>query len=199
MPSGPPLLPLAKALRYMSQIFYHPSKSPPVDVMQNPTGSPTPSYKSLPIYVLFVYQIQLSESKSSFSDRADIDFGVTQGFILGPTFFNIKIIDLFYNCEDSNVASYVYDTTLYSCATSIPSVALELQVSTTNLFCWFKNNHLKANPGKSHILLSSKKPLIVSVDEIRLAASSHEKITGVIIDSELKFENDITKLFLTQS
>ena len=57
-----------------------------------------------------------------------------------------------------NVTSYADDTTPHSCATDIPSVALELQASATKLFLWFKNNHFKANPGKSHILLSSKKP-----------------------------------------
>ena len=98
------------------------------------------------------------------------------------------MIDLFYECEDSNVASYADDTTPYSCATDIPSVALELQASATKLFLWFKNNHLKANPGKSHILLSSKKPEIVSVDWSLLVASSYEKLLGVTIDSELKFE-----------
>ena len=92
------------------------------------------------------------------------------------------------------MASYVDDTTPYSCATDIPSVAMELQACATKLFRWFKNNHLKANPGKYHILLSSKKPEIVSVDGISLAASSYEKLLGVIIDSELKFENHITEL-----
>ena len=93
---------------------------------------------------------------------------------------------LFYECEDSNIPGYADDTTPYSYATDIPSVALELQASATKLLCWFNNNHLKANPEKSHILLSSKKPEIVSVDGISFAASSHEKILGVIIDSELK-------------
>ena len=109
------------------------------------------------------------------------------------------MIDLFYECEDSNVASYADDTTLYLCATDISSVAVELQASPTKLFRWFKNKHLKANPRKSHILLSSKKPQIVSVDGISLAASSHEKLLGVIIDSELKFDNDIKEICLKVS
>ena len=66
------------------------------------------------------------------------------------------MINLFYECEDSNVAGYADDTTPYPCATDIPSAALELQVSATKLLRWFKNKHLNANPGKSHILLSSK-------------------------------------------
>ena len=109
------------------------------------------------------------------------------------------MINLFCKCEDSNVASYADDTTPNLYATDIPSLPLEVQASATKLFHWFKNNHLKANPGKSHILLSSKKPEIVSVDGISIAASSHEKLLGVIIDSELKFENHITEICLKVS
>ena len=109
------------------------------------------------------------------------------------------MIDLFCEWEDSNVAIYADYTTPYSCATDIPSLALELQASATKQFGWFKNNHLKANPGKSNILLSSKKPEIVSVDGIPLAASSHEKLLGVTIDWELKFENHISELYLKVS
>ena len=53
-----------------------------------------------------------------------------------------------------------------------------------NFFCWFKNNHVKTNPGKSHVLLSTKKPEIISIDRIPLATSSHEKLLVVTIDSE---------------
>ena len=56
--------------------------------------------------------------------------------------------------------------------------------------------HLKANSGKSHILLSTNKLEIVSIDRIPLAASSHEKLLGVTIASELKFENHIKELYL---
>ena len=97
------------------------------------------------------------------------------------------------------VASYADDTTPYSPSTNIPSVALKLQASVNNFFRWFENNHLQVDPRKSHILLSYKKPETVSVDGIPLVASSHEKLLGVIIDSELKFENHITKLCLKVS
>ena len=60
----------------------------------------------------------------------------------------------------------------------------------------YRSLQLKANPGKSHILLGTNKLEIVSIDGIPLAASSHEKLLGVTIDSELKFENHIKELCL---
>ena len=135
-----------------------------------------------------------------FSDFSKVllgsQFGVPQGSVLGPLLLNIDMINLFYECEDSNVASYADDTTPYSCATDIPSLPLEVQASATKLFRWFKNNHLKANPGKYHILLSTNNLEIFSIGGIPLAASSHEKLLVVTIDSELKFEDHIKELCL---
>ena len=35
--------------------------------------------------------------------------------------------DLFYKCEENDIANYVDNTTPYSCATDIPTVISELQ------------------------------------------------------------------------
>ena len=71
----------------------------------------------------------------------------------------------------------------FTTTTDIPSLLLEEQASATKFFGWFKTNRLKANPAKSHILLSTNKLEIVSIDGIPLAASSHEKLLGVTIES----------------
>ena len=93
------------------------------------------------------------------------------------------MINVFYECGDSNNASHTDDTTPNSSATDISGQPLEVQPSATNLYRWLNNNHFKANPGKSHILLSNNRLEIVSIDGIPLAASSHEKLLGVTIDS----------------
>ena len=73
-----------------------------------------------------------------------------QRSILGPLLFNIDLIDLFYECEESDIASYAEDTTSYSCGTDTQSAIAELQITANKLFHWFEYNQLKANPGKSH-------------------------------------------------
>ena len=51
-----------------------------------------------------------------FSERSRIEHSVPQASILGPLLFNIDLVDLFHECEESNIASYADDTTSYSCA-----------------------------------------------------------------------------------
>ena len=68
-----------------------------------------------------------------FSERSRIEHGVPQGSILGPLLFNIDLIDLFYECEESNIASYADDTTPYSCARDTQTVISELK-SLANFF-----------------------------------------------------------------
>ena len=101
------------------------------------------------------HQIKINKN---FNDTPDAEFAVPQGSALGPLLFNVDMIDLFYKCADSDVESYTDNATPYSCATGIPSVALELQTSTSKLFRWFKSNHSKANPEKCHILLRTNNP-----------------------------------------
>ena len=60
--------------------------------------------------------------KTSYSDKSNMEYGVPQGSISGPLLFNIDLIDLFFECDDSEIASYADDTTPYSCADDIPSV-----------------------------------------------------------------------------
>ena len=75
--------------------------------------------------------------------------------MLGPSLFNIDLIDLFLECEDGNINSCANDNTPCSSAEDISSVITELQRIANKIFRWFENNHMKANPGKSLVPLSS--------------------------------------------
>ena len=56
-----------------------------------------------------------------------------QGSIVGPLLFNIDLIDLFYECKESNSASYADDTTPCSRARDTQTLISELK-SLTNFF-----------------------------------------------------------------
>ena len=53
---------------------------------------------------------------------------------------------------------------IYVVLTFPPSFATAI---STKVFNWFGNNHIKANPGKCHLLLSSKSPEVVSINGIK--------------------------------
>ena len=102
------------------------------------------------------------------------------------------MIDLFYECEDSNIVNYSDDTTPYVCGENIWAAISELQSSASILCKWFENNHMKVNPGKSHILLSNKKTEKKTINDVVLTSSVEEKLLCITLDSELKFEKHIS-------
>ena len=55
------------------------------------------------------------------------------------------------------------------------------------------NFQIQEKPRKYYILLSTKKPEIISVHGTPLSTSSLEKLPVVIMHSQLKFENHITE------
>ena len=80
------------------------------------------------------------------------------------------------------IANYGDDTTSYSCSADITAGISELQVTSTKIFNWFSNNHMKVNSGKCHILLSAESPEIVSIDGIQITSSTEEIRLRIIID-----------------
>ena len=99
--------------------------------------------------------------KETFSSWRHVEYGVPQGYILGPLLFNIHLCDLFYFLDDLDIASYADDTTLYTVKENKESVINALETSSQKLFKWFKNNFMKVNSDKSHLLLSCNKPSVV--------------------------------------
>ena len=53
---------------------------------------------------------------------------------------------------------------------------------------------MKANPGKCHLLLSTKSPEVVSIDGTQITSSTAETSLGITTDSELNFENHLSAI-----
>ena len=51
---------------------------------------------------------------------------------------------------------------------------------------------MKANPRESHIFLSNKKTEKVTINDVILTSIVEEKLTGIILNSDPKFEKHIT-------
>ena len=56
------------------------------------------------------------------------------------------------------------------------------------MFKWFENNHMKANPGRSHILRSNKKAEKVTINDVVPTSSVEEILLGITLDYEHKFK-----------
>ena len=119
----------------------------------------------------------------------DIFYGVPQGSILGPLLFNIHLCDLFYFLENTDIASYADDNTLYSAQKNRETVINTIETSSQVLFDWFSDNFMKANSGKSHLLMSGTETTHANIDGSMIKSSQKEILFDINLDSELKFED----------
>ena len=64
--------------------------------------------------------------KTSYGGKISVEYGVSQGLILGPLLFKIDLINLFFECDDSDIASYADDASPYSCTDAMSSLIMSL-------------------------------------------------------------------------
>ena len=132
---------------------------------------------------------------ASYSSWSEIFYGVPQGSILGPVLFNIYLSDLFLFITDGDMANYADDNSPYAFKEDIESVIIKLENDSRILLEWVSNNALKANPDKFHLLLNSDdNNITINVDNHQICNSQHEKLLGVVIDNDLKFDEHVTRL-----
>ena len=91
---------------------------------------------------------------SGYSIWKGIFYVAPQGSIRAHLFFNIHLCDLFYFIENTDIASYADDNTLDSAQKNRETVINTIETSSQVLFDWFSDNFMKANSGKSHLLMS---------------------------------------------
>ena len=97
---------------------------------------------------------QRTKVNNAYNTYSDILHGLPQGSILGLLLFNIYISDMFYDIDNYDIASYAEDNTAYTSDFNLEEVIQKLKVITNNLFEWFKNNQMKANANKCHLLVT---------------------------------------------
>ena len=76
----------------------------------------------------------------------------------------------------------------------------KLEDDSKILLEWVSQNALKANPDKFHLLLSSHdEHSCVTVDQYKIYNSKHEKLLGVVNDTDLNFEEHVSRLCIKAS
>ena len=109
---------------------------------------------------------QRTEVNNAYNTYSDTLYGVPQGSILGPLLFNIYISDMFYDIDICDIASYADDNTPYTSNFNLEEVMQKLELTTNNLFKWFKNNHMKANADKCHLLVTRDTDVTAKIREL---------------------------------
>ena len=101
---------------------------------------------------------------------------------------------MFYDIDKCDTAIYADDNTPYNSDFNLEEVIQKLELTTNNLFEWFKNNHMKANTDKCHLLVTRYTDVTAKIGEFDVKNSREEKLLGVKIDSKLSFENHVSSL-----
>ena len=132
---------------------------------------------------------------NTYSSWSDIKSGVPQGSILGPLLFNIFLADLFLFLKNYNVLNYADDNTPYCTGKEKFEIIHDLGEISTILLKWFKDNQMKANPDKYHLLVNKNMGVCnLKVGDEFISNTSSEKLLGIKIDQEFNFNEHVTSL-----
>ena len=145
-------------------------------------------YKYLKLILSFLSNTKYrTKINSSFSEREHLLIVVPQGSVLGPLSFNIYMCNPFPFMAESNVVNSVDDATLYGCEKKLSDVQRKLESESFILFEWFRDNYLRTNSGKSHIMFTKYNRLKINVKGSLRSIEKLVKLLGVTVDNKLSF------------
>lgn len=105
------------------------------------------------------------------------------------------ILRAFYNIDTRDVASYADNNTPSTNCFILEEVIQKPELSTKNLFRWFKDNKMKASAHKWDVVVFRDTNLFAKIGEFDTENSKEEKLSGVKINTKPSFENLMFSLF----
>ena len=94
---------------------------------------------------------------------------------------------MFLILDHTYVASYANDSTRYTVNEDAGEVIRTLEQISRPLLQWFKDNKIKLNPNKCHLILSGKENIGINVGNVVIKYSQNEKLLGVFFDEKATF------------
>ena len=137
---------------------------------------------------------QRTKINNVLSCYSEIIYGVPEGSILGPLLFNICICEIFFDIIECDIASSADDNTPHNFDFNLDNVTSNLENFTNSLLNWFRENHMKANADKCHLLVNFEESCTAKIEDFSIKNSTEEKLLGVKFDSNLSFEGHVTSL-----
>ena len=88
------------------------------------------------------------------------------------------------------MCNYADDTTFHACDLDLKSLITRLEHDAALAIEWFESNYMMLNQDKCHFLFSGHKyeTLFVNVGETKIWESKQQKLLGILIDRDLKFD-----------
>ena len=99
-----------------------------------------------------------------------------------------------------DIVNYADDNSPFAVAPTIPRVLSNLEAESVSLLNWIRNNGLKANPEKFHLLLSvPDETHTIKVGDHEITNLTSQKLLGIEIDNKMTFDNHVSNICLKAS
>ena len=101
---------------------------------------------------------------------------------------------MFLFVSNIGIANYAEDNTPNAPKNYLETVLTDIEQGFDILLKWFKDNLLKANPEKYHLLVNTKEKRHLNTREIEISNNKCQKILGIKIDCKLMFDSHVKSM-----